>query len=40
MFYFPKRSEAREFAKRQEHYTPVDCGSDKPIGKRWAVKVF
>lgn len=40
MLYFSKRSDARSFATKAEHYKAVDCGSDKPTGRRWAVKVL
>ncbi len=40
MFYFRKRSDARTFAGKAEHYKAVDCGTSAPIGRRWAVKVL
>lgn len=41
MLYFKKRDEAREFAKKQPHYTVVDCKDNPSVnGHRWAVRVL
>ena len=41
MFYFRKRDEAREFAKKQPHYKVIDCKDNLSVnGYRWAVKVL
>lgn len=38
MIFFKTRKDAREFARKKDHYKVVDMGSDAP--KRWAVKVL
>jgi hypothetical protein len=40
MFFFEKRKDAREFARKQDHYKLVDNGTYSPEGRRWAVKVL
>jgi hypothetical protein len=42
MIYFKTRTIAREFAKKHEHYSVVDCVDNLSAGKgyRWAVKVI
>ncbi len=39
MFYFNKRTQARDFAKKADHYKVKDMGTGVN-GKRWAVKVL
>ena len=38
MLFFQSRDKARNFANKSNHKV-VDLGTDKPQGRRWAVKV-
>ncbi len=49
MLYFRTRTDARNFATKQDHYTLVDCGKDADkdgrsilgaMNRRWAVRVL
>ncbi len=40
MLFFKFRKQAREFARKQEHFKFVDNGTYAPDARRWGVKVL
>lgn len=40
MMYFETRKLAREFSTKNEKFQVVDNGTDRAVGRRWAVSVL